>query len=579
MSIAFCVHLAVSSILAYAASALFGTLTAPIAAISLVVGAAVAVRWSRTFDRSDFEDWRVNGFSAGIGRWLEVGLFVYLMFVAYRHFGWMLYYSGTSLRTLHANNFGDLPLHLNYIRFFSEGAAFPPANPIFSPEQLRYPIGVDLYSALWEKLGIGTQTHFFVLGMLATLASLVALRVWAGWWGIGGFFLGGGWLTWNAIHSPGAMDPVAWKNLFLSVFITQRGMLFALPAGLLLLAAARDAFRHRREVAPAQLRMCGLIWGALALFHLHSFFAVSVILVGLAWIYRSQGGSGRVLRSLLIVALPVGSFFVFYLTDGFQKAGVAHWRSGWMIGAESLLDFLTLNFRFWLPLFVSLPFLAIVLGRQTARADIRKMWMEFGLYFGLFILFLNLMLAPWAWDNVKVLLWPYLGLLMLAHEMISPALAKARGGSTMEVALAAMLLTPGLTQVGASIIGTNGAVGISSVEVLSRQEGALKRVPRSAILIAAPTHDHPVAILGWRRVAGYEGHLWSHGIRSQDVRSDLELILRGQDGWREAAARVKATHILWGPAEKALYGDISQIWKSILPNVSPVAGYEVYEIQ
>lgn len=585
MTIAFCLHLTVTTVAAYALSWLVGSLTPAVAVLSLLFGFWVGRRRARWFDSApgaEFAEWSFRSFLRSPNRWIEIVLALFVVFAAYRHFGWMLFYSGGEWRTLHANNFGDLPLHMNYIRFLAEGAEFPPWNPIFSPEKLRYPIGIDLYNAQWEKLGVGMQTHLFLVGIFATIASLVALHAWAGWWGIGGFFFGGGWLAWNAALAgvPVPADAIAWKNLFLSVFITQRGMLFALPAGLLLLWSARRAFQGRLSLKGKRATSLGLIWGALALFHLHSFFAVSVILAGLAWIHRAKGASFRVLRKMMWVAVPIGTFFVVYLTDGFSKAGVTHWRPGWMLGSEGLVTFATVNFRFWLPLAIGLPILVLMGRKSTDEGRSRRTLFYESLFFlALFALFLNLMLAPWDWDNIKVLLWPYLGLLMVAHEEISSRLRALKWGVVGEAALAVLFLAPGLGQVGASLVGTRGAVSVGSVEKLSSQLGALASVPPSALLLAAPTHDHPLALLGRRRVLGYEGHLWSHGINSSSVARDVELVLRGNEGWRDAVKRLRATHIVWGPDERVLYGNSAPEWKTILPNVSRVAGYEIYEIR
>lgn len=576
----FCLHVISSTIIAYLFSLVFGGLTVWIAVVSLAIGYWYARRRARLFV-DGFEDLSTHSFSNGTSRWIEAGLGAFLLFVSYRQFGWMLYYNGDELRTLHLNNFGDLPLHLNYIRYLTSGAEFPPLNPVFGSEPLFYPVGMDLYSALWEQLGVSTGSHLFIVGILASLAAFVALRAWAGWWGVGGFFFGGGWLAWQTLLQTGAgpMDGVAWKNLFLSVWITQRGMLLALPAGLLLLTTARRAFRGELALSRMQLRTLGFVWGAMPLFHLHSFFAVSVILTSLAWIYRSHFYSFAVLRRLMWTAVPFGTIFVYYLTDGFGKASLAHWRPGWMAGGEGFDSFLFLNFRFWLLLFATLPVFIYLTHRLRESSETKSLAREFSLFLFLFVLFLNLMLAPWEWDNIKVLIWPYLGLLMVAHRVLTPMFARITGGALCEAALAFVLLLPGLMIVGHSTVRNLSSVKIGSILDLSSTEGAMALVPRTALILAAPTHDHPIALLGWRRALGYQGHLWSHGIDSSKVTNDVDLVMRGNAGWREAVLRLGATHIVWGRVERSIYGEAPDVWKSTLPNRSRVAGYEVYEIQ
>ena len=154
--------------------------------------------------------------------------------------------------TLHANNFGDLPLHINYIREIANGVAFPPVNPEYTlREALRYPFGPDLYNALWEILGVPMASHLFVVtGFLVDdcrerhgfemVRQLVGDRR----------FLPQRWtlqagLFSQAIQYSGDLlnRRRLEKSLFLSVFITQRGVLFALPSwSVLLMESTRDEF-------------------------------------------------------------------------------------------------------------------------------------------------------------------------------------------------------------------------------------------------------------------------------------------------------------------------------------------------
>jgi len=105
------------------------------------------------------------------------------------------------------------------------------------------------------------QAHLFLVGMFLLLASFAALRLWAGWLGIAGFFLNGGWAGWAVLHSGQWQDyqaPLAWKNFFLSLFVTQRGLMFAIPcrpAGPCMCCTERQAIRHR----PRAQYCCSLV--------------------------------------------------------------------------------------------------------------------------------------------------------------------------------------------------------------------------------------------------------------------------------------------------------------------------------
>jgi hypothetical protein len=59
---------------------------------------------------------------------------------SFRAFAWLLYAVGNSWRILSPNNLGDLSLHIQFIRYFAEGAPFWPESPILSGVPLTYPI-------------------------------------------------------------------------------------------------------------------------------------------------------------------------------------------------------------------------------------------------------------------------------------------------------------------------------------------------------------------------------------------------------------------------------------------------------
>ena len=90
-------------------------------------------------------------------------------------------------------------------------------------------------------------------GLVATALAGHALRRWAGSFAVLAFLFSGGL---------GDPDPLGWKNLFLALYVTQRGFLFALPAGLLLLESFRRRFFSGTE-PPLPAWVEGLVWGVL----------------------------------------------------------------------------------------------------------------------------------------------------------------------------------------------------------------------------------------------------------------------------------------------------------------------------
>jgi hypothetical protein len=194
----------------------------------------------------------------------------------------------------------------------------------------------------------------------------------------------------------------------------------------------------------------------------------------------------------------------------------------------------------------------------------------------LFALFLNLMVAPWDWDNIKTLIWPFLLWLAIASRALATLRPAVR--RLAEPALAFVLLFSGAVTVSRTLEAAPAAPTLLSLDTYAKTAGAIAAVPQSAVFAAAPTPDHALAWLGRTRALGYEGHLWSHGINSAAATKDLAALYQGNTAWRAAAKRLRVTHLFWGPQEMALFGQLPRNVTSASRLVSSVPGYEVYEL-
>ena len=159
---------------------------------------------------------------------------------AVRSFCWLLYIDGNELKVQSPNNLGDLSLHLTYIKQFASGVPLWPDNPIYAFSKLRYPAGVDLFNALLTCLGVEVIRGLVWTGLLASAATCYALYRWAGNFGIAAFLFNGGIASFSFLKTFSFLDyqganTIAWKSIALSMFVTQRGVLYAFPAALLLL--------------------------------------------------------------------------------------------------------------------------------------------------------------------------------------------------------------------------------------------------------------------------------------------------------------------------------------------------------
>jgi len=218
------------------------------------------------------------------------GIAICFALFALRSFCWLLYIDGEALKIQSPNNLGDLALHITLIRNFVSGIALWPDNPIYVFSKLRYPAGMDLFNALLCLVHLDLTRGLVWAGLVASLATFYAFFRWAGTFGIAGFLFNGGIVGFEFFKTLKFLDyqgskTIAWKSIALSMFLTQRGLLYAIPAGLLLLYQWRAKFfaqsnQVKSDVARPPLPFwveCAL-YASMPLFHVHTFIALSILL-------------------------------------------------------------------------------------------------------------------------------------------------------------------------------------------------------------------------------------------------------------------------------------------------------------
>ncbi len=352
-------------------------------------------------------------------QWLPVVLFGLF---ALRAFLWLAFEQKDELRVLSPNNLGDFSLHLAFIRYLANGAPFWPDSPIFANGKLAYAVGMDLFNSLLALVGVDVLRGLIWAGLTGAILTGFALWRWGGAFTLMGFLCNGGLLAFAAFTA-GGHEPIfqdyagnlkfdwAWKSLPLSILVTQRGFLFALPAGLLLLTSWRT--RWLREDGGWRLPFAGelLLYAAMPVFHVHTFLALSLMLLAF-WIARR---TQRWSIATLVAAAFLPATVLVWLTVGMFKANAEPtwsdmsqfehppkrapiealgWQPGWMVNDDTVttawnhaaavapaLRAVEPHGRFlffWLGNFGVLPLLAGALGgalvRQLWPPGPRAMW-------------------------------------------------------------------------------------------------------------------------------------------------------------------------------------------------------------
>ena len=525
---------------------------------------------------------------------------------AVRSFAWLLYVDGNELKVQSPNNLGDLSIHLTYIRQFASGVPLWPDNPLFILSKLRYPAGTDIFNAVLSCLGVDLIRGLVWTGLLASAATFYAFYRWAGNFGIAAFLFNGGVASYPVLQTFVFQDyqganTVAWKSIPLAMFVTQRGLLYALPAGLLLLYQWRAKFYPTyREVAlastpideqaaaiptrrtPLPFWLELTLYATLPLYHIHTFLALSVVL---AFLFLLTENTARKQLALLVgAALIPASFFVWVVSDNFHAGSVLQWKPGWVQQAGDFampfLQFWLVNFGAWIPLvlfFVGVT--ALTLWKQFQAPDESNSKIPATVAFlipaaVIFLLGYFVKFAPWEWDNIKIIVWAYFIILpflwtgLIAHwpfhlrALVCVALF-ASGFVTLFGGLAA-----GKTGYGVADRAELDAVGV-----------VVRKLPAEARFAGFPTYNHPVLLQGRKMVMGYPGHLWTQGFNYSEVESKLQALMKGAPNWKEIARSLGARYLFWGREEKLNYPTSTRPWERESALVAAGEWGSIYDLE
>jgi hypothetical protein len=480
------------------------------------------------------------------------GLWDWLMLAAFalsslRAFLWVAYSRGDEIWVLSPNNLGDLSFHLNLIRYLATGVSFWPDSSILSDAPLSYPLGADLFNSLLQVCGVDTIRGLVWTGLAGAALTGYALWLWGGAFGIAALLFNGGLAGFAVLRTLQIEDfqrEIVWKNLFLSMFVTQRGLLFALPAGLFLLNAWRERyFRGANRSVPFWLQV--LLYASMPLFNVHAFLVLSFVLLaifvtsffgpqrenpGRLGDVQAAGQSGRsrnptrnrTVREVLflvgLAALPATAA-VFLVTGFFSVYSGIRWNPSWITGETGWNLWVWIwNFGLTLPLCMVLG-VALFFDRDLEARCFA--WTASALFAAscLFVF------APWEWDNMKLMLWSWLILApYLWQKILAPLSLPARA------AVCLVLFFSG----GVSLIGGLDArhgYAIAQRSELDAWRHATADIPPDTRFACVSDYNHPLILLGRKVACGYEGHLWSHGLDYQERIEVLRNSLNGELSW------------------------------------------------
>jgi hypothetical protein len=289
------------------------------------------------------------------------------------------------------------------------------------------------------------------------------------------------------------------------------------------------------------------------------------------------------------------------------------WNFGWDAGQENIFIFWAKNLGLFIPLLVlsfwwlyrtgqrgslnremeSLPKpQAAETDRISLRADggadqknypplpaaLAAHHLYFYLPFLLIFIIANLVkLAPWEWDNIKVLIYWFVASVPFAAWLLARFWEK---GAIYKLIAAACLLV--LTFSGAIDIWrvVSGQINyqVFSRDAIKIAEQIKQRTAPDALFLNAPTYNSAVVLSGRRSLMRYSGHLSSYGIDYGPREMEVKRIYEGTALAETFLKRNRIEYVLISPEERTNL-TVNESFFSRYPVIAEAGEYRIYQIK
>ena len=553
--------------------------------------------------------------------WTSVGYVLFyavVIVILWKVFSRAVIEEPTGISTGLLNNFGDLPFHISVITSFAFGNNFPPEDPTYAGVRFTYPFLSDFVSAVFLKCGADLVQSMFIENFILGVSFVGLIHRWAlvmlrdklaavitpllvllnggmGWVLLfekagqneGGLF----GALWDLPPSFTVIPETTWRwgNAISALLVPQRGFLMGLPLATIAFTQwwiATDKARKADNVKtarpqpvrtgtrfpPATRRMiaAGVAAGLLPLVHAHSFVVVMAMAGCLAllqirwreWIAFFAVASAiaipQLLWSTMNSSVDASSFFA--------------WEVGWDHGQDNPVYFWFKNTGLFIPLLF-----AAVLMRGDGYL-VSKRQLLFYLPFTLCFIIPNLIkMAPWIWDNIKVLYYWWLASAPIVALLLARLWRQGPIRRTIAVLLFICVTFAGtLDVVGIAFRQIKyqvfDAAGVQFAELIKQQT-----LPRSTI-IHAPVHNTPVFLTGRRSLMGYPGHIWTHGLEFVQRESEIKRIYLGSPDADQLLRNYNIEYAVVGPQE-GIVTPYNERFFSRFEKVGEVGGYSLYKVR
>jgi hypothetical protein len=314
----------------------------------------------------------------------------------------------------------------------------------------------------------------------------------------------------------------------------------------------------------------GVIAGLLPLVHAHSF----VVVMGVGFVIGLLQRRWRAWTVFVAVASLVALPQMWWSThhSAVDATKFFEWQFGWDRGKEDAVLFWFKNTGLFIPLIV-----AAILWRGKHPLISRQLLL-FYLPFTLCFIIPNLLkMAPWIWDNIKVLFYWWLASAPLVAMLLARLWRQGLVSRTLAALLLFFVVLAGALDVAGIALRSNryevfDPSGVRFAEVVKQ-----KTEPQ-AVIVHAPVHNHPVFLTGRRSLMGYPGHIWTHGLEFTERESEIRRIYSGAPDAVALIDKYKIQYAVIGPHEGNVVS-VNEQFFTRFTKIGEVGEYRLFKIR
>lgn len=548
----------------------------------------------------------------GAGRLRAFAYYSFFFLVFWFFFRQAMYTLPDGIYTGGSNNLGDLPFHLGVILGFTDGNNFPPQNPSWAGARFSYPFIADFLTACFVKLGADIKDAIFLQDLSWAMSLLVILERFvrrvidsklAGRLAAPLLFFSGGlgfllfardvWASdlglWHVLNNLPQDYTISehfrWGNSMCVLFITQRSLLLGMPVTLLVIhwlwrqfsgddAQQAEGSRSRfSSVVPAFL--VGVLAGGLPLIHLHS-LAVLFVLTAVLFILKPAKWQTWATFGIGVAAVAVPELIWSMSGTANESKQFLGWNFGWDKGDDNIVYFWLKNTGVVIPLILTAIWLRISKGRTDKDATDR--YLLFYIPFAIIFIAGNIVkFAPWEWDNIKLLIYWFVGSIPLIAGVIAWAWESGKAWKAIAAGTFAVSIFAGALDVWRTASGQM-KIRVFDRDAIQIAEQIKQKTEPRALFLNAPTYNSAVVLSGRPSLMRYSGHLSSHGIDYLPREDDVKRIYLGGGVADVLMRKYNIEYVLISPEESGKL-QANAAFFSKYPLIAESGPYRVYKVK